>query len=197
MSTGHLLAVVSQHYQPVSSLVFSDDSLWLVSGGDDGRVIVWSLRRLIPLSHPSSEMTVLPSRILSESFDTSGVTLPHCGHVPMAVGPHPPAVHQLWSDHALSVTGICCGAGEGIQTRVATASLDQTCKVSTGISWYCVYCLFMVVMVSSSMRWPQGVSFARSCLASPLLLLPWIQRSSGSLWVGLLGGLHKSISFCR
>lgn len=39
-------------------------------------------------------------------------------------------MHQLWSDHALPVTGICCGAGEGIQARVATASLDQTCKVS-------------------------------------------------------------------
>lgn len=51
VSTGRLLAVVSQHYQPVSVLVFSDDGLWLVSGGDDGRVIVWSLRRLVtPLS---------------------------------------------------------------------------------------------------------------------------------------------------
>ena len=51
VSTGRLLAVVSQHYQPVSVLVFSDDGLWLVSGGDDGRVIVWSLQRLVtPLS---------------------------------------------------------------------------------------------------------------------------------------------------
>lgn len=47
VSTGRLLAVVSQHYQPVSVLVFSDDGLWLVSGGEDGRVIVWSLRRLV------------------------------------------------------------------------------------------------------------------------------------------------------
>lgn len=48
----------------------------------------------------------------------------------MAVGSHPPAVHQLWSDHALPVTGVCCGAGDGLGARVATASLDQTCKVS-------------------------------------------------------------------
>lgn len=45
VSTGHLLAVVSQHYQPVSVLTFTDDGQWLISGGEDGKVIVWSLRQ--------------------------------------------------------------------------------------------------------------------------------------------------------
>lgn len=53
----------------------------------------------------------------------------------MTVASHPSAVHQLWSDHALPVTGISCGAGEGLQARVATASLDQTCKVSDVWLW--------------------------------------------------------------
>ena len=43
--TGRLLAVESQHYQTVTVLVFTDDGLWLISGGEDGRVLVWSLRQ--------------------------------------------------------------------------------------------------------------------------------------------------------
>ena len=34
-----------------------------------------------------------------------------------------------WSNHSLPVTDICVGHG-GILARVATVSLDQTCKVS-------------------------------------------------------------------
>jgi pre-rRNA-processing protein IPI3 len=111
VSTGRLLAVVSQHYQPVSVLEFTDDGLWLISGGEDGRVLVWSLRRL-----------------LSQAFDTSGLTLPHCEGVPIPAGPRPPVLHQAWSDHTLPVTAVHCGAG-GLQARTATASLDQTCKL--------------------------------------------------------------------
>lgn len=43
--TGNLLAVLSQHYQPVSVLRFTDDGVHFVSGGEDGRVIVWKLTR--------------------------------------------------------------------------------------------------------------------------------------------------------
>ena len=45
VSSGRLLAVVSGHYQPVSVLKFTDDGRWLISGGEDGRVLVWSLKR--------------------------------------------------------------------------------------------------------------------------------------------------------
>ena len=34
-----------------------------------------------------------------------------------------------WSNHSLPVTDICVGHGD-IRARVATVSLDQTCKVS-------------------------------------------------------------------
>ena len=43
--TGHLLAVVSLHYQPVKVLKFTWDGVHLLSGGDDGRVVVWRLAR--------------------------------------------------------------------------------------------------------------------------------------------------------
>lgn len=41
--TGNLLAVVSQHFQPVAVIRFTDDGVHFVSGGKDGRVIVWKL----------------------------------------------------------------------------------------------------------------------------------------------------------
>ncbi len=43
--TGNLCAVVSQHYQPINVIRFSDDRVHLVSGGEDSRVIVWRLNR--------------------------------------------------------------------------------------------------------------------------------------------------------
>ena len=42
----------------------------------------------------------------------------------------PPASHinHTWSDHSLAVTDVYCGIGD-LRCRVATTSLDQTCKV--------------------------------------------------------------------
>lgn len=59
ISTGHLLAVEARHYQPVSVLVFTDDGRWLVSGGEDGRVLVWSLRRCDSPPHTDSYFSPL------------------------------------------------------------------------------------------------------------------------------------------
>ena len=47
VSTGRLLAVVCQHYQPVSVLRVTDDGTYLISGGADARVIVWRLARYV------------------------------------------------------------------------------------------------------------------------------------------------------
>ena len=43
--TGHLVAVVSQHYQVVNVLKFTDDGTYLLSGGADARVLVWKFNR--------------------------------------------------------------------------------------------------------------------------------------------------------
>jgi len=53
--TGHLLAVLERHYQPIRTLCLSDDGGWLLSGGDDGRVVVWRLARYITPDHMSSQ----------------------------------------------------------------------------------------------------------------------------------------------
>ena len=44
--TGHLVAVVNQHYQVVNVLRFTDDGTYLLSGGADARVLVWKFSRL-------------------------------------------------------------------------------------------------------------------------------------------------------
>ena len=90
----------------------------------------------VPLSAPAPHTqhtlsrTIL-CRMLSDAFDSSGTTLPHCEGVSMATRPRPPVLHQTWSDHALPVSAVHCGAG-GLRARVATASLDQTCRVRSG-----------------------------------------------------------------
>ena len=43
--TGHLLAVVCQHFQMVNVLKFTDDGTYLLSGGADARVLVWKFGR--------------------------------------------------------------------------------------------------------------------------------------------------------
>ena len=43
--TGHLLAVVCQHYQVVNVLRFTDDGTYLLSGGADARVLAWKFGR--------------------------------------------------------------------------------------------------------------------------------------------------------
>ena len=40
----------------------------------------------------------------------------------------PSLTRHVWADHTLPVTGLHCGRG-GMQCRVFTCSLDQTCKV--------------------------------------------------------------------
>ena len=44
--TGRLLGILCQHYQRVNVLRFSDDGTYLLSGGDDSRVLVWKFGRL-------------------------------------------------------------------------------------------------------------------------------------------------------
>ena len=36
---------------------------------------------------------------------------------------------QTWNEHSLSITGIICGNGTAMNSRVYTSSLDQTLKV--------------------------------------------------------------------
>ena len=102
ISTGQLAGVVSRHYQPVSCLAWTGDSSHLLSGGEDGQVLVWSLvsitsRRLLP-----------------------GLEQGRLGQV---------EPRYTWTDHALPVTAVRTGHGAANVGRVVTASLDMTVKV--------------------------------------------------------------------
>jgi len=101
ISTGKLLRVLSRHYQPVTSLVFTRDGAAFISAGEDGQVLAWSLAVTVSLR-------CLP------------------GQESRQVGQPDP--RWTWNDHALPVTGVHVGHG-GPSSRVFTVSLDQTCKV--------------------------------------------------------------------
>ncbi|XP_013776605.1 WD repeat-containing protein 18-like [Limulus polyphemus] len=99
ISTGNLLVVLSRHYQNVTCVRFTDDGSHFLSAGEDGLVLVWALSRVL-----INDETIIgggQSRIEPRYF---------------------------WSNHAMSVTDVHVGCG-GIQARVATCSLDQTCKL--------------------------------------------------------------------
>eukprot|EP01135_Chromosphaera_perkinsii_P000167 Nk52_evm63s32 gene=Nk52_evmTU63s32 len=99
--TGELLEKFKGHYKAVTVLRVSEEGLYVVSGGEDAVVHVWSL------------MDVLDA------------------HAEKRVGENSRSIRAVysWADHALPVTDICVGAGIGKKGRVYTASLDRTCRV--------------------------------------------------------------------
>lgn len=99
VSSGRLLAVVGRHYQTVSCIKFTDDGSHFVSGGDDGMIMVWPLAYLI-----------------CETGD----------FIPSFPGQNEPRF--IFSDHSLPVTDIHVGHG-GMRARLASVSVDQTCKI--------------------------------------------------------------------
>lgn len=66
--------------------------------------------------------------VLSGAYAESGHVIPHASPEAILTGSHSLLVRHTWSDHSLPVTDVYCGSG-GCRCRVATASLDQTCKV--------------------------------------------------------------------
>jgi len=101
--TGSLLAVVSRHYQAVRVLQFSKDGSHLVSGGDDGQVLVWSLVQCVA-------KRALP-----------GLERGQVGQV---------QPRYTWTDHSLPVTAVHTGhAASAASARVFTAALDQVVRV--------------------------------------------------------------------
>ena len=66
--------------------------------------------------------------VLSGAYAESGHVIPYASPEAIPAGSHSLLVRHTWSDHSLPVTDVYCGSG-GCRCRVATASLDQTCKV--------------------------------------------------------------------
>ena len=66
--------------------------------------------------------------VLSDAFVSSGQQVPYSAGLATSTGDHPSVTRYVWSDHTLPVMDVYCGTG-GLRARVATVSLDQTCKV--------------------------------------------------------------------
>lgn len=58
ISSGDMLAMLSRHYQTVSSLVFTDDGSHFISAGHDGMMLVWKLSSILTASRHSNQETV-------------------------------------------------------------------------------------------------------------------------------------------
>lgn len=61
MCSGNMLAVLSRHYQSVTSLKFTDDGSHFISAGHDGMLLVWKLSSVIAFGSNSHEATPLYS----------------------------------------------------------------------------------------------------------------------------------------
>ncbi|XP_060834297.1 WD repeat-containing protein 18 [Rhopalosiphum padi] len=110
--SGRLLTTVSRHFQPITIIKWSLDGSYLVTGGEDGLVCVWSLAKLVNTSQSS-----MPQIFLSgDQIDQS-------------------APNYIFSDHSVRITGIYIGNCTRC-IRIFTTSVDKTCKIydlSTGV----------------------------------------------------------------
>ena len=66
--------------------------------------------------------------VLFDAYTEGGNLIPYASSINASTGSRSSLTRHVWSDHSLSVMDIHCGSG-GLRCRVATASLDQTCKV--------------------------------------------------------------------
>lgn len=57
ISSGDMLAMLSRHYQSVTSLVFTDDGSHFASAGQDGMMLVWKLSSILTASGYSNQET--------------------------------------------------------------------------------------------------------------------------------------------
>lgn len=57
ISSGNMLAVLSKHYQSVTSLKFIDDGSHFVSAGQDGMILVWKLSSILTARGYSNQET--------------------------------------------------------------------------------------------------------------------------------------------
>lgn len=80
--------------------------------------------------------------VLSDAYTEGGNLIPFVSSINTSTGSHSSLTRHVWSDHSLSVMDIHCGSG-GLRCRVATASLDQTCKVRVLVSLLLPVCIHM------------------------------------------------------
>ncbi|CAI6343875.1 unnamed protein product [Macrosiphum euphorbiae] len=110
--SGRLLTTVSRHFQPITIIRWSSDGSYVVTGGEDGLVCVWSLAKLVNTSKSAMPQTFISGDQIDQS-----------------------APNYIFSDHSVRITGVYIGNCTRC-IRIFTTSVDKTCKIydlSTGI----------------------------------------------------------------
>lgn len=62
--SGQLIAIVAKHFQPIRKVLFTSDGSYVVSSGEDGLVIVWSVNRLVAQTDQNEPVHVLTNHTL-------------------------------------------------------------------------------------------------------------------------------------
>lgn len=100
ISSGLLLNVITKHFHDINKIVFTNDSSYFITAGEDGLVLVWKLTDVIAQQY-------------GEIFKPSSSQLPPV---------------YSFSHHSLAVSDIFVGSGN-LNSRLYTVSIDQTCKI--------------------------------------------------------------------
>ena len=136
-ATGKLLRTWHAHHKAVAALAFAPDGSWLVSGGEDTTVCVWSLageharargRPRVAVSAPHRDHATPTSAALTASRPFSAAELARGLLEGAAAAAVQPTAAHTWTAHTLPVSGVAVGVGAGTPL-VASASLDRTAKV--------------------------------------------------------------------
>ena len=102
LASGRQVTSTTAHLQPVSSLLVTDNSDFIISGSADTNVHVWSLPNLISFSQPSALLSGNALR---------NVQL------------------RTFSNHRSGITALACGHSTSATNFVVSASSDSTCYI--------------------------------------------------------------------
>ena len=117
-ATGNQVCVLSQHYQSVSAVVFSPDSNYLISGGEDGIILVWKFSLVVSAGYMSQfSLFTVPQSIQHECSEAR--------------------LKFTLSEHALPITSLVCGLG-GVRGLLYSASVDHSCKIWDLLRGLCI-----------------------------------------------------------
>ena len=117
-ATGKQVSVLSQHYQAVSALAFSPDGSYLISGGEDGIILVWRFSMLVSTGYMSQlRLLSVPQSLQHQCLEAR--------------------LKLTLSEHALPITALVAGLG-GERGLLYSAAADLTCRLWDLLRGVCI-----------------------------------------------------------